>query len=91
MMKPEVNLDGLMHEMAWRSSDKLCPLPMMSGNPPVHCLGHKCAKWNPHYGGCCDGTAYLTQDAIGSQIHQLSNLILAQSNRLCDLMQTKGE
>lgn len=79
MNNPNVNLDGLMHEMAWRSSDKLCPLPMMSGNPPVHCLGHTCAKWNPHYGGCCDGTLYLTLDYIGHQISRLGDLKQAQT------------
>lgn len=84
MNNPNVNLDGLMHEMAWRSSDKLCPLPMMSGNPPVRCLGYTCAKWNPHYGGCCDGTNYLTQESIALYINQLTNLVLAQSNRLLE-------
>lgn len=82
MNEPTVNLDHLMYEMAWRSSDKLCPLPMMSGNPPVNCLGHKCAKWNPHYGGCCDGTLYLTMDATLDNVGR-------QLSRLCDLMQTK--
>ena len=84
MNEPNVNLDGLMHEMAWRSSDKLCPLPLMSGNPPVPCLGHKCARWNPHRAGCCDGTDYLSQEAISLQLCQLTNLILAQSNRLLE-------
>lgn len=84
MNEPNVNLDHLVHEMAWRSSDKLCPLPLMSGNPPVNCLGHKCAKWNPHYGGCCDGTNYLSLESIALHLNQLTNLVLAQSNRLLE-------
>lgn len=84
MNEPNVNLDHLVHEMAWRSSDKLCPLPLMSGNPPVNCLGHKCARWNPHRAGCCDGTDYLSQEAISLQLCQLTNLFLAQSNRLLE-------
>lgn len=84
MNEPNVDLDHLMHEMAFRTGEKLCPLPLMSGNPPVHCLGHKCARWNPHYGGCCDGTDYLSQEAISLQLCQLTNLFLAQSNRLLE-------
>lgn len=71
MNEPTANLEHLMHEMAWRSSDKLCPLPMMSGNPPVHCLGYGCAWWNPHCGGCAIGTAYLTLDYVGQSIAML--------------------
>ena len=79
MNKPNVDLDHLVHEMAWRSSDKLCPLPLMSGNPPVHCLGYGCAWWNPHYGGCCIGTNYLTLDHIGNRIHRVGDEIMRLS------------
>jgi len=78
------NLQATLNEMDFRTGEKLCPLPMMSGNPPVHCLGHKCARWNPYYGGCCDGTDYLSQEAISLQLCQLTNLLLAQSNRLLE-------
>lgn len=76
------NLQATLNELAWRSSNKLCPLPMMSGQPPVKCLGHDCARWNPHNGSCCDGTSYLSMDYIGHQIGQLSDLIRVQTDRL---------
>lgn len=84
MNESNVNLDHLMHEMDFRTGEKLCPLPLMSGNPPVPCLGHACAKWNPNYCGCCDGTNYLSLESIALHINQLTNLLLAQSNRLLE-------
>lgn len=64
------NMNKLMHEIDWRTSDKMCPMTMAAGNPSK-CLGHDCAWWNPHYGGCAIGTAYLTLDYVGQSIAML--------------------
>lgn len=76
MNDPNVTLDNALRELDWRTSDKLCPLPMASGRPPVHCLGHSCARWNPHYGGCSDATLYLTLDYVGHQIARVGDELM---------------
>ena len=66
------SIPKLMHELDWRTSDKMCPMTMAAGTPGK-CLGHGCAWWNPHYGGCAIGTNYLTMDYIGRMVGQVSD------------------
>lgn len=71
------NIENLMRKLDLQTSDKVCPMKMAAGSAG-NCEGSKCAWWNPHYSGCCVGTAYLTQDYIGNQIAQVSDQLRAK-------------
>jgi len=74
----EFNLRRTMDELSWRTSSKICPMKMLTGDKGT-CEGYKCAWWNPHYGNCCIGTNYLALDYIGQSIGMLAQQIRAQS------------
>lgn len=74
------SIPKLMHELDWRTSDKMCPMTMAAGTPGK-CLGHGCAWWNPHYGGCAIGTNYLTMDYICRMVGQVSDQLRQKEER----------